>query len=210
MVAFLAGLGPLRGQRVLDVGCGEGRVFRSLLAEGADVLGLDPDPEAVALARATGVPVEVGGFEDLAGFDGFDWVLGVNSSFSHLLTVGSRHAAVKAVTRALVPGGIAVIDIPDFPWILANYRGPPRPLSRQGVTLHRTHELPSEGQPYFITTDLYERAGERREVRTVYAVFDPEELRYAFNRLGLRVRRFGGWSGGLADAGSRAVLVASL
>ena len=35
---------PLAGLQVVDIGCGGGRVARQLVARGARVLGVEPDP----------------------------------------------------------------------------------------------------------------------------------------------------------------------
>jgi len=43
---------PLAGLSVLDVGCGGGLVAEPLARMGADVTGLDPAPESIAVARA--------------------------------------------------------------------------------------------------------------------------------------------------------------
>jgi ubiquinone/menaquinone biosynthesis C-methylase UbiE len=43
----------LHGLRVLDIGCGEGALARLLAGEGALVTGIDPNPQAIARARAT-------------------------------------------------------------------------------------------------------------------------------------------------------------
>ncbi len=44
-------LGPLPGQRVLDVGCGLGAFTRRLAARGAEALGIEACPQAVEAAR---------------------------------------------------------------------------------------------------------------------------------------------------------------
>ncbi len=48
------------GAAILDIGCGDGRVLRRLLAEGFKAEGLDLNAELVALCRASGLPVEQG------------------------------------------------------------------------------------------------------------------------------------------------------
>jgi SAM-dependent methyltransferase len=48
---------------VLDVGCGTGIAARQFQAAGCRVLGVDPDPRMVGLARQSGLEVEVAAFE---------------------------------------------------------------------------------------------------------------------------------------------------
>ena len=46
------GRGLVRGKRVIDVGCGDGRMALGCAAYASEVVGVDPDPEAIRLARA--------------------------------------------------------------------------------------------------------------------------------------------------------------
>jgi SAM-dependent methyltransferase len=52
-VALLGLLGPLAGQRVLDVACGHGRITRELARRGADVAGIDISGNLIRKARET-------------------------------------------------------------------------------------------------------------------------------------------------------------
>jgi ubiquinone/menaquinone biosynthesis C-methylase UbiE len=51
-VRALLGNAPLRGARVLDVGCGDGRLTRRILGAAGQVTGIDPDPDQITRARA--------------------------------------------------------------------------------------------------------------------------------------------------------------
>lgn len=51
-LATIRELVDLRGLRVVDVGCGEGRLSLTCAREGADVFAFDPDEASIAAARA--------------------------------------------------------------------------------------------------------------------------------------------------------------
>jgi ubiquinone/menaquinone biosynthesis C-methylase UbiE len=45
------GVGLVRRKRVIDVGCGDGRMALGCAPYAAEVVGVDPDPSAIRLAR---------------------------------------------------------------------------------------------------------------------------------------------------------------
>lgn len=94
-------LAPRSGERVLDLGCGDGALTARIAAAGAEVIGLDASRDMVAAARARGLDAREG---DAAAFDlggGFDAVF--SNAALHWMT---RPAPVLAgVARALRPGG---------------------------------------------------------------------------------------------------------
>jgi len=57
-LAALLRLGDFRGRRVLELGCGDGRLTVGIAPAAASVLGFDPDAEAVAKARRS-LPAEL-------------------------------------------------------------------------------------------------------------------------------------------------------
>jgi len=50
-LAALRRLGDFRGRRVLELGCGDGRLTLGIAGDAASVLAFDPDAEAVDRAR---------------------------------------------------------------------------------------------------------------------------------------------------------------
>jgi ubiquinone/menaquinone biosynthesis C-methylase UbiE len=52
-LAALRRLGDFRDQRVLELGCGDGRLTLGIAADAASVLAFDPDAEAVERARCS-------------------------------------------------------------------------------------------------------------------------------------------------------------
>jgi SAM-dependent methyltransferase len=63
-LALLEAVGANEGQDVLDVGCGTGIAGRLFARQGCAVLGVEPDPRMAAVARATGLSVEISSFEE--------------------------------------------------------------------------------------------------------------------------------------------------
>jgi SAM-dependent methyltransferase len=101
--AFFA-LVPDPGRATLEVGCGEGRVARDLVARGHRVTGLDASPTLLRAAAETdpGSHYVVGHAEALPFDDGaFDLVVAYNS----LMDVEDMPAAVREAARVLTPGG---------------------------------------------------------------------------------------------------------
>ncbi len=100
-------LAPRRGERVLDLGCGDGALTEKLIALGCDVVGVDASPEQVAGARARGLDCRVASGEELA-FDGaFDAVF--SNAAMHWMT--RADAVIAGVRRALKPGGRFVAEM---------------------------------------------------------------------------------------------------
>lgn len=101
-VQLLQRLRPHAGERILDIGCGDGRVTVMIRSAGATVAGLD---RSLAMARAAGekgVTVVVGDAVALPFADGsFDAVF----SNAALHWVSDHSAAVREIARVLAPGG---------------------------------------------------------------------------------------------------------
>lgn len=99
--AALELLAPQPGERILDLGCGDGVLTSRIAQAGAHVTGLDSDAAMLAAARARGLQVLEGSGEALA-FDGtFDAVFS-NAALHWML---DADAVVRGVFAALRPGG---------------------------------------------------------------------------------------------------------
>jgi SAM-dependent methyltransferase len=93
-------LDPKAGERILDVGCGEGTLTKKIVERGATVLGIDNSPEMIAAARANGVDALLLAAEDMQFFAEFD------AAFSNatLHWVLEKEQAARAIFRALKGG----------------------------------------------------------------------------------------------------------
>lgn len=103
----------LRGKRVLDVGCGCGTLLKRLETLGAEVAGIDLDPQAVRFARdEIGVPtVILGTLVDVAPDDLFD-VVCMFDFIEHPLDPLRQ---LERAVALLSPGGIVAIWTPNAP-----------------------------------------------------------------------------------------------
>lgn len=96
------------GERILDLGCGDGQLTLRLAASGAQVTGADLSPEMAAAARARGVDAQVANAEALpfagAAFD---------AVFSNAALHWMRHqdAMLAEVFRVLRAGGRFVAEM---------------------------------------------------------------------------------------------------
>ena len=94
-------LDPQLGERILDVGCGDGALTHKILERGAEVVGVDNSPGLVAAARAIGVDVIEMDAADMTFDAHFDAAF--SNAALHWMLDKQRVAA--ATFRALRPGG---------------------------------------------------------------------------------------------------------
>ena len=107
--AFVAELGgaaldlldPQPGERILDVGCGDGTLTRKIVERGTSVLGIDNSPEMIAAARGAGIDAVLMDAADMPFAAEFDAAFS-NATMHWVL---EKEQAALAIFRALKPGG---------------------------------------------------------------------------------------------------------
>ena len=100
-------LAPEAGERILDLGCGDGVLTQAIAARGARVLGVDRSPAFVAAARDRGVEAIVGDGHELQYEQCFDAVFS-NAALHWMIT--DPQAVIRGVARALRAGGRFVAE----------------------------------------------------------------------------------------------------
>nr|WP_239525014.1 class I SAM-dependent methyltransferase [Stenotrophomonas maltophilia] len=99
-------LDPRAGERILDLGCGDGVLSTELALSGARIHGVDASPELVVAARARGVDAQVMDGHALSFDSEFDAVF--SNAALHWMTTPDR--VLEGVRRALRPGGRFVAE----------------------------------------------------------------------------------------------------
>lgn len=102
---------PGKGARLLDVGCGNGRFLLQMRAAGWDVAGVEPDPNAVSVARVAGLDVKGGLLEQGSQPDDHFDAITMNHVIEHL---HDPVQTLKECARILKPGGRISISTPNF------------------------------------------------------------------------------------------------
>jgi trans-aconitate methyltransferase len=101
-------LAPQPGERILDLGCGDGQLTVRLQAFGALVRGFDASPQMAAAARSQSIEVDEGSAEQLPYKDAaFDAVF----SNAALHWIRDQDAMLSEVRRVLAPGGRFVAEM---------------------------------------------------------------------------------------------------
>jgi len=104
--AVLELLAPRAGERILDVGCGEGTLTEQIVARGATVVGVDSSQDMIDAARARGLDARLINAEALPFAQEFDAVF----SNAALHWVRDHDALLDGVARALRRGGRFVAE----------------------------------------------------------------------------------------------------
>ncbi|WP_338899704.1 methyltransferase domain-containing protein [Streptomyces sp. TG1A-60] len=143
--------------RILDAGCGTGRIAIRLAELGHYCTGVDIDPSMLAVARRD-APTQEWFLGDLARLDdlgmnpGFDLALAAGNVIP-LLAPGTEPAVVRQLAAALRPGGLLVtgmgldaahLPLPEPPVTLAEFD---HWCTRAGLTLRQRYATWS-GDPF--------------------------------------------------------------
>ena len=116
---FWVSLARRTGGPVLEVACGNGRVFAPLAEAGFDVVGVDISPAMLAVARTRIANRGIGSLVELIEADALVLNLGRRfplaiialNSFGHFFEDGAPQRALDRLSEHLLPGGLLALDL---------------------------------------------------------------------------------------------------
>jgi SAM-dependent methyltransferase len=140
------------GERILDLGCGDGVLTQKIAALGCAVVGVDGSREQIEAARGRGLEAYVGDCQRLSFRESFDAVF----SNAALHWMKQADDVIDGVWRALKPGGRFVAECGGHGGVARIVAALYTALSRRGV------DGPDLNPWYFATVEDYTRRLEAR------------------------------------------------
>ena len=133
---FIAGLRA--GDRVLEVGSGDGKFLARMRARGLDAWGIEPSPAACAAARALGVETLCAGVDSAEVEPASQDAVVLWHSLEHL---DDPAEALRRIRGWLRPAGTLIVAVPNLAGLQARIGGDR--WFHQDVPRHRTHFTPA-------------------------------------------------------------------
>jgi trans-aconitate methyltransferase len=156
-------LAPKPGERILDLGCGDGVLTKKLQELGCHVVGVDGSAAQVAAARAIGVDARVMDGRQLSFHEEFDAVF----SNAALHWMKEADAVIGGVWRALKLGGRFVAECGGYRCVAKIEAALVKGLDRRGI------DGASRNPWYFPTADEYRRRLEAQAFDVNYIALIP-------------------------------------
>ncbi len=229
-IAFYVEEAKASGGKVLELGCGTGRILLPIARAGCTIVGLDSSRRMLARCRQklAAEPAAVQGRVTLHKGDIHDFDLGAGATYAliiapfrvvqHLTTVDDQLRFLAAVARHLAPTGRLIFDVfnPRFDMLVSadgvEREDTPEQRLPDGRTFRRTYRIAkvrwvdqvSEAELiYYVDGKRYVQAFEMRW-------YLPAELQHLLTRAGFTVRQmYGDFARGpLVDGAPEQVVVA--
>jgi SAM-dependent methyltransferase len=152
------------GERILDLGCGDGQLTERIRASGTSVTAIDASPQMVAAARARGIDAQEGSAESLPYPDGaFDAVF----SNAVLHWVRGQGEMMAQVRRVLRPGGRFAAEMGGHGNIAAIRVALAAVFARHGFAAAGDHDN------YYPTAETYKRRLQQHGFTVTRILFFP-------------------------------------
>ncbi len=156
-------LAPKPGERILDLGCGDGVLTKKLQDMGCDVVGVDGSSAQVEAARTLGVDAQVVDGHELSFDAEFDAVF----SNAALHWMKGADSVIAGVWRALKPGGRFIAECGGYGCVAKIESALLNALNRRGIDGSAVNPW------YFPTTKEYERRLQGQGFKVNYIALIP-------------------------------------
>ncbi len=198
-------------QRILDLACGYGRHANRLAALGHRLTGIELMSGFLALARRDAearrvmVDYRQGDIRQLDFKDEFDRVMLLFTAFGYFDDAENLQV-LRNVQRALKPGGLFLMDVPNRDTFLRHYQ-PSIVIERDGnLMIDRVTMDSLNGR--MVNNRVVIRNGVRKDKPFSVRLYNPGELRAVLEQAGLEiVRLLGGWDASPVSIDSRRLVV---
>ncbi len=159
-------LAPQPGERILDMGCGTGRLAGEISKSGAQAVGLDIDSSMIERARSAHPDVEF----HVADAAGVTWGEPFDAVFSNAAIhwMKDTHGVMATLGEILKPGGRLVVELGGRGNIASIIKAVDQTLESVG------HARPGQGLPWYFPSvaDFTSRLEERNIITSYAALFD--------------------------------------
>ncbi|MDY7028718.1 MAG: class I SAM-dependent methyltransferase [Spirochaetota bacterium] len=158
--------------RILDIGCGTGALASALIDRAAEdpgrVMHIDAVDLNVAMiergrklhGKASNLSFRQMDMRDIAGFfpeKSFDAALCLGNTLVHLDNPESMEDFLQSALTVLKPGGLLVLQILNYDYIVGSGISALPPISIRGADFYRRYETHEDGVHFFFITELVER-----------------------------------------------------
>jgi 2-polyprenyl-3-methyl-5-hydroxy-6-metoxy-1,4-benzoquinol methylase len=107
----------VEGENVLDVGCGSGRLSKTLLNRGYSVVAIDNDWKAVEIAKKKGVTAFLSDINVWKTDEKFDCII-LGDVLEH---IEDDKSAMRKVHGMLKPDGCIVVNVPSYRFLFGKH-----------------------------------------------------------------------------------------
>lgn len=150
-------VGALAGKRILDIGCSSGQLANRLAGLGAQVTGIDLNPEMIQIAKKDnhepGLIFQESNMLDIGSLfqeGSIDVVICFGNTLVHLDSIDEVASFLKSVVHLLKPGGKFLLQILNYDFILDEQIEELPLIDGPKVSFLRKYDLPQQNEEKII------------------------------------------------------------